>query len=61
MLKKLYVFRTSPNEGLSCWNAMILGLATNGCEEEAIQLFSKLEFLSLKPNFVNFVWCPSGL
>lgn len=53
--KALQVFTTSPKEGLSCWNSMILGLATNGCENEARQLFSKLESLSLKPDHVTFI------
>ncbi|XVF60743.1 hypothetical protein PTKIN_Ptkin08bG0072700 [Pterospermum kingtungense] len=53
--KALQVFRTCPKEGLSCWNAMILGLATNGCEQEAIQLFRELESWSLKPDYVSFI------
>ena len=53
--KALQVFRTSRKQGLSFWNAMILGLATNGCGEEAIQLFSKLESLSLKLDYASFV------
>lgn len=53
--KALQVFRTSPKEELSCWNAMILGLATNGCEQDAIRLFSKLESSSLEPGYVSFI------
>ncbi|KAM7465796.1 hypothetical protein LguiB_013358 [Lonicera macranthoides] len=41
--------------GLSCWNSMIIGLAMNGCEDEAIQLFSRLESSSLKPDSVSFI------
>ncbi|KAK8482648.1 hypothetical protein V6N13_021164 [Hibiscus sabdariffa] len=51
----LQVFRTSPQAGLSCWNAMILGLATNGCEREAIRLFTELESSSLEPDYVSFI------
>ncbi|KAK5783202.1 pentatricopeptide repeat-containing protein At2g42920, chloroplastic [Gossypium arboreum] len=53
--KALQVFRTYPKGGLSCWNAMILGLATNGCEQEAIRLFSKLEASSFEPDYVSFI------
>ncbi|KAE8734545.1 Pentatricopeptide repeat-containing protein [Hibiscus syriacus] len=49
------VFQTSPEGGLSCWNAMILGLATNGCEREAILLFSELGSSSLEPDYVSFI------
>lgn len=53
--KALKVFETSPNKGLSCWNSMILGLATNGCNYEAIQLFSRLISLNLNPDDVTFI------
>ncbi|KAK9285139.1 hypothetical protein L1049_024324 [Liquidambar formosana] len=53
--KALQVFDTAPTKGLSCWNSMILGLAMNGCENEAIQLFSRLESSNLKPDEVSFI------
>ncbi|CAL1380708.1 unnamed protein product [Linum trigynum] len=41
---------------LSCWNSMILGLATNSQEKKAINLFRKLESSSsLDPDFVSFI------
>lgn len=46
---------TGRKKGLSCWNSMILGLAMNGCEEEAIELFSKLQSTNLKPDYVSFI------
>ncbi|CAN4075492.1 unnamed protein product [Withania somnifera] len=49
------VFEGVPNKGLSSWNSMILGLATNGFEGEAIQLFSRLRCTNLKPDSVSFI------
>lgn len=49
------VFESVPNKGLSSWNSMILGLATNGYEDEAIQLFSRLQCTNLKPDSVTFI------
>ncbi|WJX64637.1 Pentatricopeptide repeat-containing protein, chloroplastic [Trifolium repens] len=50
------VFVTYPRRGLSCWNSIIIGLAMNGHESEAIELFSKLESSkSLKPDSVSFI------
>lgn len=51
----LQVFEMSPVKGLSCWNSMIFGLAVNGREDEGIQLFSRLESSSLKPDSVSFI------
>ncbi|KDP46908.1 hypothetical protein JCGZ_10399 [Jatropha curcas] len=53
--KALQVFKSAPKKGLSCWNSIILGLAMNGLEKEAIQLFSKLESSNLKPDNVSFI------
>lgn len=53
--KALEFFENSPSKGLSSWNSMILGLATNGREYEAIYLFSQLEFSNLKPDDVTFI------
>ncbi|PKI55692.1 hypothetical protein CRG98_023908 [Punica granatum] len=49
------IFRAVPKKGLSCWNSMILCLARNGHEEEAVCLFSQLESSGLKPDSVSFV------
>lgn len=51
----LDVFETATQKGLSCWNSMILGLAMNGCEEEATELFSRLESSNLTPDGVSFI------
>ncbi|KAF5441973.1 hypothetical protein F2P56_037067 [Juglans regia] len=53
--KALQTFVATPKRGLSCWNSMIFGLAMNGCEEEAIHLFSKLQSKNLKPDYVTFL------
>ncbi|XP_051151745.1 pentatricopeptide repeat-containing protein At2g42920, chloroplastic [Andrographis paniculata] len=42
------------DKGLSCWNSMVLGFATNGCESEAFDLFSDLESC-FQPDSVSFV------
>lgn len=49
------VFKASPTRGLSCWNSIIIGLAMNGHEREAIEFFSKLESSNLKPDSVSFI------
>ncbi|KAF7815723.1 pentatricopeptide repeat-containing protein [Senna tora] len=52
----LQVFQESPRKGLSCWNSIIIGLAMNGLEREAIELFSELESSSnLNPDYVSFI------
>ncbi|KAI8006611.1 Pentatricopeptide repeat-containing protein [Camellia lanceoleosa] len=54
--KGLEVFEKAPVKGLSCWNSIILGLATNGREEEALQFFLRLESLSEhEPDCVSFI------
>ncbi|TKY67723.1 Pentatricopeptide repeat-containing protein [Spatholobus suberectus] len=42
---------------VSCWNAMIVGLAVHGCCEEALQLFSEMEcgLGAVRPNRVTFI------
>lgn len=49
------VFETTPEKVLSCWNSMMFGLATNGYEEKAIELFSRLECSNLEPDEVSFI------
>lgn len=54
--KALNVFEIAPKLGLSCWNSMVMGLAMNGCEEEALELFSRLESsIDLRPDGVSFL------
>ncbi|GAB4824917.1 Pentatricopeptide repeat-containing protein At2g42920, chloroplastic [Ancistrocladus abbreviatus] len=53
--KARQVFEISPKRALSCWNSMILGLANNGYEDEAIQLFSELVLLNIEPDDVTFL------
>ncbi|GFP87866.1 pentatricopeptide repeat-containing protein at2g42920 chloroplastic [Phtheirospermum japonicum] len=50
------VFKATPRKGLSSWNSMILGLATNGFESEAFKLFSELDKSSnLRLDSVSFI------
>lgn len=52
----LHVFEECPRKGLSSWNSIIIGLAMNGLEREAIEFFSELESSSsLKPDDVSFI------
>ncbi|KAJ9147144.1 hypothetical protein P3X46_029336 [Hevea brasiliensis] len=53
--KALQMFKSAPKKGLSCWNSTILGLAMNGQDNEAFQLFSLLESSNLKPDHVSFI------
>ncbi|KAJ0695271.1 putative tetratricopeptide-like helical domain superfamily [Helianthus annuus] len=45
------VFESAPVKVLSCWNSMIMGLAMHGRENEAIELFSRLD----SPDDVSFI------
>ncbi|KAL0399630.1 UNVERIFIED_CONTAM: Pentatricopeptide repeat-containing protein, chloroplastic [Sesamum radiatum] len=49
------VFETSPRKGLSSWNSMMLGLATNGFEDDVFELFLELESSNLRPDSVSFI------
>lgn len=49
------VFDEVSIKGLSSWNSMILGLANNGCEDDAIQLFTELLSSNVDPNDVTFL------
>ncbi|KZV19414.1 pentatricopeptide repeat-containing protein chloroplastic-like [Dorcoceras hygrometricum] len=49
------VFASAPRKGLSSWNSMLLGLATNGFENETIELFLQLNSSSLRPDAVTFI------
>uniref|UniRef100_K4D872 Pentatricopeptide repeat-containing protein n=1 Tax=Solanum lycopersicum TaxID=4081 RepID=K4D872_SOLLC len=50
-----HVFVSLSNEGLSSWNSMILGLDTNGLEDDAIKIFASLQCSILKPDSVTFI------
>ncbi|XP_057456633.1 pentatricopeptide repeat-containing protein At5g15300-like [Lotus japonicus] len=51
------VFYGMKMKTLSCWNAMIVGLAVHGYCEEALELFSQMEqrLGSIRPNRVTFI------
>ncbi|KAK6157092.1 hypothetical protein DH2020_011340 [Rehmannia glutinosa] len=49
------VFETAPRKGLSSWNSMMLGLATNGFGNEVFELFSELESSNLRPVPVGLI------
>lgn len=54
--KALHAFEIASKLSLSCWNSMVMGLAMNGYEVEAIELFSKLESSSnLIPDGISFM------
>ncbi|KAJ6938911.1 pentatricopeptide repeat-containing protein [Populus alba x Populus x berolinensis] len=53
--KALQVFESAPKKALSCWNSLLLGLAMNGRENEAVHLFSMLESSNCKPDHVSFL------
>ncbi|KAE9456731.1 hypothetical protein C3L33_11366, partial [Rhododendron williamsianum] len=53
--KGLQVFLTAPVRGLSCWNSIISGLATNGFGEEALKFFSRLESSEYEPDSISFI------
>lgn len=50
------VFDAMPMKHISCWNAMIVGLAVHGCSDEALQLFSAMEKETKQlPNHTSFL------
>ncbi|KAL5537838.1 hypothetical protein UlMin_044988 [Ulmus minor] len=51
------VFNELKVKPVSCWNAMIVGLAVHGHSEEALELFSSMEkrHEEVKPNRVTFI------
>jgi pentatricopeptide repeat protein len=52
----LEVFDFSEERGVSTWNALIVGLASNGLIKESIEIFSWMELCGLVPNEITFVW-----
>lgn len=51
----LEVFNFSGERGVSTWNALILGLASNGLVKESIEKFSSMEQCGAVPNEITFV------
>ncbi|XP_057755942.1 pentatricopeptide repeat-containing protein At5g06540-like [Arachis stenosperma] len=49
------VFDSMPSKDVATWSAMILGLAINGKNYMALELFNKMEKVGPKPNAVTFV------
>lgn len=49
------VFDKMPVRDVATWSAMILGLATNGNNHKALELFSKMEKVGPKPNEATFI------
>lgn len=50
-----HIFDSMPSKDVTTWTAMILGLAINGKNEMALELFAKMEKVGPKPNAVTFV------
>ncbi|KFK26140.1 hypothetical protein AALP_AA8G208600 [Arabis alpina] len=62
----LTVFRQTKNITISPWNAIICGSATHGHAKLALELYSELQSLPIKPNSITFVGvlsacCHAGL
>eukprot|EP00268_Persea_americana_P030987 TRINITY_DN30067_c0_g1_i4.p1 TRINITY_DN30067_c0_g1~~TRINITY_DN30067_c0_g1_i4.p1 ORF type:complete len:620 (+),score=107.19 TRINITY_DN30067_c0_g1_i4:229-2088(+) len=53
--KARQVFNEMPEKDVVSWNSMIAGLAVNGFEEEAINLYFQMNDSDAKPNDVTFV------
>lgn len=49
------IFSTLPRQDVVSWTAMIGGLAKNGCNEEALELFRKMQCQGILPNDVTFI------
>lgn len=49
------VFRRMTTRDIVSWNAMISGLAQNGCSDEALELFEEMRSEGVKPDNVTFV------
>ncbi|XP_057972865.1 pentatricopeptide repeat-containing protein At3g29230-like [Malania oleifera] len=51
------IFNEMKMKHVSCWNAMIMGLAVNGYSKEALELFSAMEMRldEVKPNKITFI------
>lgn len=51
----LEVFEKMPHKNVLSWTVLIQGLASNGRGREALQLFSSMLDLNIKPNDVTFI------
>lgn len=49
------VFQRMPERDVVSWNAMISGLAQNGCSDKALELFDGMRSEGIKPDNVTFV------
>ncbi|OIV97215.1 hypothetical protein TanjilG_02923 [Lupinus angustifolius] len=49
------IFDSMRSKDVTTWSAMIMGLAINGKNKMALDLFAKMEKVGLKPNAVTFV------
>ncbi|PSS26392.1 Pentatricopeptide repeat-containing protein [Actinidia chinensis var. chinensis] len=49
------VFNAMPEKETATWNAMINGLAINGCAEEALEVFLDMKRSSFKPNEISML------
>lgn len=55
-IKEAYKFFEEMGErSVVTWTSLIVGLAVNGCAEEALELFKELESEGLKPSEITFV------
>ncbi|OVA15413.1 Pentatricopeptide repeat [Macleaya cordata] len=50
----IHAFRKTSKKSVDTWNSMISGLAANGQSLKAIELFSQMESLGVKPNAITF-------
>lgn len=49
------VFETMPERSLATWNSMISSLGVHGLGEEALNVFSEMERVNVKPDAITFV------
>ena len=49
------IFDSMPSKDVTTWSAMILGLAINGKNQMALELFARMEKVGPKPNAVTFI------
>ncbi|KAK7258674.1 hypothetical protein RIF29_24256 [Crotalaria pallida] len=49
------IFESMPSKDVTTWSAMIMGLAINGKNKMALEMFSKMEKVGPKPNAVTFI------
>ncbi|XP_021769813.1 pentatricopeptide repeat-containing protein At1g08070, chloroplastic-like [Chenopodium quinoa] len=49
------LFEEATNRDICMWNCMILGFGMHGFGEKALELFTKMENLQIKPNEITFI------